>query len=164
MTATITVHGGLTDAPELRYTNSGKPFISGTVASTDRYLDKQTNEWKDGKKLYARFTAWGELAENIAQSGLDRGAQVVVSGKLHTREYQDKDGQPRSSVEMELSDFGVSLKRATAQVTRVSKQGQQGGFNGGSGQGQGDWVQPPANGAPAAFQGGGSFDDEPQPF
>ena len=52
MTATITVHGGLTSPPELRYSQSGLAIVGGTVASTDRYLDRQTNEWKDGKTLY----------------------------------------------------------------------------------------------------------------
>lgn len=126
MTATITVHGGLTNVPELRYTANGLAICSGTVASTDRYLDKQSNEWKDGKKLYLRFTAFKDLAEHIAASALDKGAQVVVTGKLHTREYTDRDQNPRTSTELELVDFAVSLRRATAQVTRAqaAQQGQ----------------------------------------
>lgn len=157
MTATITVHGGLTELPELKFTSSGKPFLSGTVASTDRYLDKQTNEWRDGKKLYARFTVWGDLANNIAQSGLAKGTQVSVTGKLHTREYQDRDGNPRSSVEMELSDFAVSLRRATVQVTR-SQDGQGGSrTSGGAGTGtqSGGGFSSPQN---------GGWDDREAPF
>lgn len=161
MTATITVHGGLTDVPELRFTTAGKAFMTGTVASTDRYLDKHTNEWRDGKKLYARFTAWGELAENIAESGLEKGAQVTVTGKLHTREYQDKDGNPRSSVELELSDFAVSLKRATARVTRVQAQG--GGSSAPGAASAGEWSSPSSNAPQTGAQGFGGFPDE-EPF
>lgn len=120
MTATITVHGGLTAAPELRYSQSGIAVASGTVASTDRYLDKQTQEWKDGKKLFLRWSAFKDLAEHIAASSLDKGSQVTVTGKLHTREYTDRDGNPRSSTELEVTDFAVSLKKATAQVTRAT--------------------------------------------
>lgn len=121
MTATITVHGGLTSPPELRFSQAGVAIAGGSIASTDRYLDKQTNDWKDGKKLYLRWSAFKELAENIAASNLDKGSQVVITGKLVTREYQDRDGQSRSSTELEVTDFAVSLKRATAQVSRVVK-------------------------------------------
>ena len=127
MTATITVHGGLTAAPEIRYSQAGVPIASGTVASTDRYMDRQSNEWKDGKKLFVRWSAFKDLAENIAASMLDKGAQVTVTGKLHTREFQDREGNKRSSTELEVTDFAVSLKRATAQVTRTASQQGQGG-------------------------------------
>lgn len=127
MTATITVQGGLTAEPELRYSSGGVAIASGTIASTDRYLDKQSNEWKDGKKLYLRWSAFKDLAENIAASQLVKGAQVTITGKLHTREYQDRDGNPRSSTELEVQDFSVSLRKATAQVTRTAATGGSGG-------------------------------------
>ena len=143
MTATITVHGGLTSPPELRYSSSGIAILGGTIASTDRYLDRQTNEWKDGKKLFIRYSAFKDLAEHIAASNLDKGAQVVVTGKLHTREYQDSSGQNRSSTELEVIDFAVSLKRATAQVTRV--QAAQGASAAVSGAGWGADTTPPVS-------------------
>lgn len=119
MTESITIHGGLTAAPEIRYSQSGTAIASGTVASTDRYLDRQTNEWKDGKTLYLRYSAFKDLAENIGASSLEKGAQVVVTGKLHTRSYEDRDGQTRSSTELEVTDFAVSLRRAVTGVTRT---------------------------------------------
>jgi len=127
MTATITVHGGLTAAPEIRFSQAGVPIASGTVASTDRYMDRQSNEWRDGKKLFVRWSAFKDLAENIAASMLDKGAQVTVTGKLHTREYEDREGNKRSSMELEVTDFAVSLKRATAQVARTERQAGHGG-------------------------------------
>lgn len=155
MTATITVHGGLTAAPEMRFSQAGVPICSGTVASTDRYMDRQSNEWRDGKKLFVRWSAFKDLAENIAASMLDKGSQVTVTGKLHTREYEDREGNKRSSMELEVTDFAVSLKRATAQVTRAARQEGQGGPqtpNTGAG---GGWATP---GAQAGAQG---FGDEP---
>jgi len=119
VTEIITIHGGLTAAPEIRYTASGVPVASGTVASTDRYQDRQTNEWRDGKSLYLRWSAFKDLAEHIAASDLDKGSQVIVTGKLTTRRYEDRDGQPRTSTELEVTDFGPSLRRATVQVTRT---------------------------------------------
>jgi single-strand DNA-binding protein len=117
MTEYITIHGGLTSAPELRFTQAGVAIVSGTVASTERYKNRD-NEWVDGKSLYLRYSAFKDLAENIGASNLDKGSQVVVTGKLHTREYDDREGNKRSSTELEVTDFAVSLRRAVAEVTR----------------------------------------------
>jgi single-strand DNA-binding protein len=119
MTELITIHGGLTSAPELRYSGNGVAIASGTVASTERY--QRDGEWRDGKKLYLRWSAFKDLAENIAASALDKGAHVVISGKLHTREWEDRDGGKRSSVELEVTDFAMSLKRATVTVQKIDR-------------------------------------------
>lgn len=166
MSITISVPGGLTSAPELRYSQSGTPIASGSIASTERYLDRQTNEWKDGKKLYLRWSAFKELAENIAASQLDKGAQVTITGKLHTREYEDREGQKRSSTELEVTDFAVSLKKATAQVTRTASTG--GGQSRPQVPAQADSWATQAPGADAAWStpaaGGGYGDDSSTPF
>lgn len=148
MTATITVQGGLTAQPELRYSQSGIAIASGTVASTDRYLDKQTQEWRDGKRLFLRWSAFKELAENIAASQLDKGAQVTVTGRLHTREYEDNTGQKRSSTELEVTDFSVSLRKATATVQKTGQR-----------PAQDDAWSTPAAPTQSAF--GGDFGGEP---
>lgn len=163
MTQIITVHGGLTAEPELRFTSSGTPFLTGTVASSDRV--QQDGKWVDGKdKLYLRFTAWGPLAENINQSALPKGCRVVVTGKLLTNEYQDKEGNKRSSTELKVTDFAVSLKHATATPMKTNPQGAQGGaWGGGNAQGgvSGGW---PDSGASTGGFGGGFTDEESQPF
>jgi len=163
MTQIITVHGGLTAAPEMRFSQSGTPIASGTVASTERYQDRKTGEWRDGKKLFQRWTAFGPLAENINASNLSKGERVAVTGKLHTREFQDKDGNQRSVNELEVSDFMVSIKHATAQVTRAQQQGQGGGFGAGAGQQSQQGWNTPQNGGSEPPQFGGNFDDD-QPF
>ena len=160
---TITVAGNLTDDPIMRYTNSGVPFASFTIASTPRSFDRQSNEWKDGEALFLRSSVWREFAEHVANS-LTKGMRVIARGQLKQRSYQDKDGNQRTSYELDIDEIGPSLRYATAQVTRTQARGQGGGFGGGSAQGQGEWAQPPANGAQAGAQGfGGGFDDE-QPF
>lgn len=161
MTATITIHGGLTAAPELRYSQNGLAIVSGTVASTDRYLDRQSNEWRDGKKLYLRYTAFKDLAEHIAASALDKGAQVVVTGKLHTREYTDRDQNPRTSTELELIDFAVSLKRATAQVTRAQAAQQAQGARTAPAATDEPWATPGSTQSDAWSTPGGFGDDTP---
>ncbi len=171
----ITVVGNLTADPEMRYTNSGVPFASFTIASTPRTFDRQTNEWKDGEALFLRATVWREFAEHVANS-LTKGTRVIARGNLRQRSYDDKDGQRRTSYELDVDEIGPSLRYATAQVTRAQSRGQGGGFGGGQPAGQSDWGRPAAQagenpwgnsgGAAPAPQGGGfgsGFDDE-QPF
>lgn len=125
----ITVVGNLTADPELRYTQNGLAVANFTIASTPRTFDRQANEWKDGDALFLRASVWREFAEHVAGS-LTKGARVIVQGRLRQRSYQDREGQQRTSIELEVEDIGPSLKYATAQVTRAS------GGRGGQGAGQ----------------------------
>lgn len=154
----ITVVGNLTADPELKYTNSGVPLASFTIASTPRIFDKQANEYKDGDALFLRSTVWREFAEHAASS-LTKGMRVIARGELKQRSYQDKDGNQRTSYELAVDEIGPSLRYATAQVTRAQQKGQGGGWAQSAGQSSpgGDF------GAQNAPQGGSSFDDE-QPF
>src|SRR5215471_8785626 len=119
---TITVVGNLTNDPELRFTPSGAAVASFTVASTPRYLDKNTNEWKDGDALFLRCSVWRQAAENIAES-LTRGARVIVTGRLRQRSYETKEGEKRTVVELEVDEVGPSLRYATAKVTKAQRGG-----------------------------------------
>lgn len=148
----ITLVGNLTGDPELRFTPSGAAVANFTVASTPRMFDRQTSEWKDGETLFMRCSIWREAAENVAES-LHRGTRVVVTGRLVSRSWDDKEsGQKRTVMEMQVDEIGPSLKYATAKVNK-SQRGGGGGGSFGGGQGQDDpWATGPS--APAA--GGGS--------
>lgn len=111
----ITVVGNLTADPELKFTANGVAFATFTVASTPKSFDRQSNEWKDGDPLFLRSTVWREYAENVASS-LTKGARVVVTGKLKQRSYETKEGDKRSSLELEVDEVGPSLRYATASV------------------------------------------------
>jgi single-strand DNA-binding protein len=170
---TITVIGNLTDDPELRFTPSGAAVAKFRVASTPRFLDRQTGEWKDGEPLFLSCTVWRQAAENVAES-LQRGARVIVSGRLRQRSYETKEGEKRTVIELEVDEIGPSLRYATAKVQKMSRSSGGGfGSGGGSGQGGGLADDPWASAAPAPAAAGragggggggsGSFDDEP-PF
>jgi single-strand DNA-binding protein len=118
----ITVVGNLTADPELRYTQTGLPVVNFTIASTPRTLDRQTNEWKDGDALFLRASCWREFAEHVAGS-LTKGSRVIATGRLKQRSYQDREGQNRTSIELEVDEIGPSLRYATAQVTRAAGKG-----------------------------------------
>ena len=115
----ITVVGNLTADPELRYTQNGLPVANFTIASTPRNFDRQTNEWKDGEALFLRASVWREFAEHVAGS-LTKGSRVIATGRLKQRSYQDREGNNRTAIELEVDEIGPSLRYATAQVTRAA--------------------------------------------
>jgi single-strand DNA-binding protein len=162
---TITVVGNLTDDPELRFTPSGAAVAKFRVASTPRFLDKQTNEWKDGEPLFLQCNIWRQAAENVAES-LQRGARVIVTGRLRQRSYETREGEKRTVFELEVDEIGPSLRYATAKVQKMSRSsGSSGGFGsgGGNGGGGGNFDDPWASAVPAGGGSGTSFDEEP-PF
>ena len=125
----ITMIGNLVNDPELRFTPSGAAVAKFTVASTPRYLDKATNEWKDGDSLFLQCQIWRQAAENVAES-LTRGMRVLVSGRLKQRSYETKEGEKRTVFEVEVDEVGPSLRNATAKVTKTTRQGgSTGGFS-----------------------------------
>ncbi|MCA1824681.1 MAG: single-stranded DNA-binding protein [Mycobacteriales bacterium] len=119
----ITLVGNLVEDPELRFTPNGAAVAKFRVASTPRYLDKTTNEWKDGDSLFLTVNAWRQLAENVAES-LTRGQRVIVHGRLKQRSYETKEGEKRTVYEIEADEVGPSLKNATAKVNKTSRGGQ----------------------------------------
>ena len=118
----ITVVGNLTADPELRYTQNGLPVANFTIASTPRTFDRQANEWKDGDALFLRASVWREFAEHVAGS-LTKGMRVIAQGRLRQRSYQDREGNNRTAIELEVDEIGPSLRYATAQVTRAASNG-----------------------------------------
>jgi single-strand DNA-binding protein len=172
----ITLIGNLTDDPELRFTPSGAAVAKFRVASTPRYMDKQSGEWKDGEALFLACNVWRQAAEHVAES-LQRGTRVIVSGRLRQRSYETREGEKRTVYELEVDEIGPSLRYATAKVQKMSRSSGGGGGFGGSGAPSDDpWASatpapPSSQGAPAAQSapaaapagGGGGFDDEP-PF
>jgi single-strand DNA-binding protein len=118
----ITLVGNITADPELRFTPSGAAVAKFTVASTPRFFDKTSNEWRDGDTLFLTCNAWRGMGENIAES-LTKGNRVIVQGRLKQRSYETKEGEKRSVYEVEVDDIGPSLLRATATITKNNRGG-----------------------------------------
>ncbi|WP_067502212.1 single-stranded DNA-binding protein [Actinoplanes sp. TFC3] len=117
---TITVVGNLTDDPELRFTPSGAAVAKFRVASTPRYLDKTSGEWKDGDPLFLPCNIWRDAAENVDES-LKRGMRVIVTGRLRQRSYETREGEKRTVYELEVDEIGPSLRYATATVKKITR-------------------------------------------
>lgn len=114
---TLTVIGNLTSDPELRFTPAGDAVANFTVASTSRYYDRTSGEWRDGEPLFLRCGIWRQAAENTAET-LTRGSRVIVSGRLKQRSFHTAEGEKRTVLELDVDEVGPSLRYATATVKR----------------------------------------------
>ncbi|MFE7128922.1 single-stranded DNA-binding protein [Streptomyces sp. NPDC057617] len=145
---TITGVGRLTADPELRFTSAGKAVASISLAFNSRRLNRQTQEWEDGDVFYIRGTAWERLAENAVET-LTKGMEVLVTGEVRTERWE-KDGQKHERTALMIRSIGPSLAFATAQVSKVTGNGN-GAQSGGQGRAQG------------AQQGGAQYSRPQQP-
>ena len=135
----ITVAGKLTEDPTLRFTPNGAAVANFTIASTPRVFDRATNEWKEGETLFLRASVWREAAENAAAT-LKKGMRVIAQGRLKSRSYETKEGEHRTSMELEIEEIGPSLRFASATVNRNQHN-------------SGNYTAPPAQNGYAARQG-----------
>jgi single-strand DNA-binding protein len=165
----ITIAGNLVDDPELRFTPAGQPVARFRVASTPRFRDNSTGEWKDGDSLFLTCNVWRQAAENVAES-LTRGMRVIVSGRLRQRSYETKEGEKRTVYEVEVDDVGPSLRNASAKVNRVARSGGDGGYSsgsraqGGQGSGQGGQGGGQSGQGGGRSSGGGQGGGDPDPW
>ena len=164
----ITVVGNLTGDPELRFTPNGAAVANFTIASTPRNFDRASAEWKEGETLFLRASVWREAAENVAET-LRKGMRVIAQGRLKSRSYETKEGERRTSMELEIEEIGPSLRFASASVNRNQRSGgnnfggqQGGGFNNGGGNNfaganQGGFNGGNTGGQQGGFSGGNGY-------
>lgn len=147
--AKITLVGNLGRDPETRYTPGGKMNVQFTMAVSRRFND-QSGQQQERTNWY-RVTAWGGLAETLdrmAQNGyLTKGKQVYVDGRFEAREYQDQQGQTRTSLDVTANELQLLGSRADSE-------------GGGVGAGYGANAPAPAGRAPGrADQGESPIED-----
>ena len=151
----ITLVGNLTRDPELRFTTGGRGVASFGIAVGRRY--QVNGEWQE-QTSYFNIVAWGQLGENAAAS-LTKGMRVVVSGRLEQREYQNREGEKRTAIEINADEVGPSLRWATASIERNPRTDGNGGGGGRGGNGGGF-----SGGNSGGNAGGGDYfpaDEEP---
>ena len=121
MSAGITLTGRLVADPELKFTAKGDAVCNLRVVTSARRLNKQTDKWEDVDTTFWQVAAWRQLGENVAES-LTKGDQVVIVGKVKSREWQDNDGNKRTAWEVDAQHVAVDLSRATAKPQRISRE------------------------------------------
>ena len=98
----IIIVGNLGRDPELRYTPQGSAVCNFTVATSERR--KNASGEAEETTTWFRVSAWGRQAE-LANEFLTKGRQVYVEGRLRVEEYTDRDGKPRTSLEINATDI-----------------------------------------------------------
>ncbi len=120
MSNNVTLIGNLVDDPELRFTPSGVAMAKIRLAVNRRWKG-QDGEWQENTSFFTG-TIWREQAEQVAES-LQKGARVIVSGRLEQRSWETQEGDKRSVVEIQVDEIGPSLRWATATVNKTQRQG-----------------------------------------
>lgn len=149
MSITVTLAGRITNEPELKYSGNGKPYTRFTIATDRRELNKTTNQWESKDSTFWNCTAFGPLAENIAES-LAKGTAVIATGRASQEDWTDKQGNKRTSMKVVIDEIGPTLRFATVKVSKAD----------GNGNGQ----QSQRSQAAAAQSGWGSGYSDTPPF
>ena len=144
----VMIIGNLGSDPEMRYTPTNRAVTQFNVAVNQSTKNQQTNEWVEATDWF-RVTVWGDRAERTAEQ-LRKGNRVFVEGRFKTREFEGRDGQKRTSLEI-TADSVVNLEKRPRE------------------DGEGQFAAPVASGAPAGAQSGSprggtdepDFDDLP---
>jgi single-strand DNA-binding protein len=150
------VSGRIGRKPEIRYTPSGVPVTSFSLARQPRRLNQQTNQWEDGELTWYDVTMFKRLAENVVNS-LDQGHEVTVFGELKVSQYKTRDGEARQSLEIVADDVAVSLDHQIITVTDKSAYGNKAGGNIGGGGNN----APARNNSAPAYNAPAEDDDAP---
>lgn len=135
----ITMVGTVTADPELRFTPSGDAVANWTVACNKRVKNRDTGEWEDRDATFLRCSVWRQTAENVAES-VSKGDRVMVTGEIKQRSFETKEGEKRTTFELDVFEVGPSLKFATAEVRKV---GRSSGAGGGAAPESDPWASAP---------------------
>jgi single-strand DNA-binding protein len=138
----VMIIGNLGSDPEMRYTPSNRAVTQFNVAVNQSTKNQQTGEWVEETDWF-RVSVWGDRAERMAES-LRKGNKVFVEGRFKTREFEGRDGQKRTSLEI-TADSIVNLEK------RVRED--EGSFGGGGGDGGGGYAGGNRGGGPGGEGG-----------
>jgi len=95
-------------------------IVAGPGVCSDSPLDTTTNQWRDGEALFLRCTLWRQAAENLVES-LRRGDRVIITGRLRQRSFQTREGDKRTTIELNVDEIGASLKFTTLKLTNIDR-------------------------------------------
>ena len=149
--------GRLGRDPETRYTGSGQAVANFSMATDESYKDRNGERQK--RTEWHKIVVWGKQAE-IAQQYLKKGSLVFIEGRIQSREWQDKEGQKRTSFEIVANSFRMLGGRAEGAAAGA-------GAGGGSSRSDGFDQSAPAEdsyGGGAGPVGGPEISDEDIPF
>lgn len=116
--AHVSLNGYVANQPEFRTVGNGIPLLTMRVAWTNRHRDAVTGDWVDGNTSFVKVNCWRKLAENLSTC-LRKGDPVLIRGRLDIRPFTGKDGQRRTSTEVDAYSLGHDLTRGVAAFRRA---------------------------------------------
>jgi single-strand DNA-binding protein len=119
--------GRLGRDPETRYTGGGQAVANFSVATDETYKDRNGERQK--RTEWHKIVVWGKQAE-IAQQYLKKGSLIFIEGRIQSREWQDKEGQKRTSFEIVATNFRMLGGRAEGAAAGAGGGGSRGGGGG----------------------------------
>jgi single-strand DNA-binding protein len=90
--------------------SSGRQLAKFSLATNEGYFDKNSNAWKDMPTEWHNIVAWGPLAQKVEKS-VGKGDMVLIEGRIHTRKWQDKNGQDRWNTDIQAENMVVLDRR-----------------------------------------------------
>jgi single-strand DNA-binding protein len=112
--------GNLGRDPEVRYLPSGDAVVNISIATTDKWKDRQTGEAKETTEWH-KVNFFGKLAEIVGQY-LKKGSTIYIEGSIHTRKYTDKDGAEKYSTEIKGSSMQMLGGKSEGQGQPAQRQ------------------------------------------
>ena len=103
--------GNLGKDPEVRYMPSGSPVVNVTIATSEQWVDKTSNEKKERTEWH-NVVFFNKLAEIVAEY-LKKGSQVYIEGRLQTEKWQDKEGKDRYTTKILANEMQMLGSRAS---------------------------------------------------
>lgn len=100
--------GNLGRDPDVRTMKDGTKLANLSIATSERWTDKQTGERKEATQWH-KVVVWNERIADVAEKWLKKGSKIYVEGQLQTRKWTDKDGQERYTTEVVLQKFRGEL-------------------------------------------------------
>jgi single-strand DNA-binding protein len=110
----------LLEDPELRFGPSGVAICKMRLVFNSRKLNQQTQQWEDSDSFFVDGVVFKEAAEQAAES-YTRQSEVVVSGRLKTRQWEDREGKKRSTPELVIDAIGASTRFATVKIQKMQR-------------------------------------------
>ncbi len=104
--------GNLGNDPDIKYTKTGSPVANLSIATSERWKDKETGEQKEQTEWH-RVVVFGRLAE-IAEQFLKKGSKVFIEGKIQTRDWEDADGNKKYTTEVVAREMTMLDSRASS--------------------------------------------------
>jgi single-strand DNA-binding protein len=117
----VTLVGFVAQDPRQRQVRGGVWVTDLRVGTTPRFQDRVTGQWRDAETSYFDVSCWRRLGDHVRAS-LRKGDPVMIKGRLRSRHYTDRNGVPRTSVDIMADTVGHDLSRGIANYIRPARQ------------------------------------------